>query len=343
MSGEGDDVLDEAYERLFGYGPEFEGYLSNHGPMVVEVLDRYGRSDATEPWLDEYTKYLEPAPAPSWPIEPDGWREALGDPKRVGDWISFLETECRERPWREVLLEWWPRLMPGAVGSATHGIIRTGHALRALERRQTESRVRELALSLGYWAARFHPLPPASQPRGNLGAEEALAQLPRIEEPVGGAAARLSQVAALTRWTDAVSSLRSPASPEQVPAELEALADAAVAQYLGFGRANPIMLVHAATAPAAAVAALRSLPVEDWTTTWDGTWRATAAITSCYAVGGTEAGELVPALTPEEVMSRAVDNGDEHVIKFADAAVQAHRRGCEAALSAASLAAALVV
>ena len=36
----GDDVLDEAYERLFAYGPEFEGYLSNHGPMVVEVLER---------------------------------------------------------------------------------------------------------------------------------------------------------------------------------------------------------------------------------------------------------------------------------------------------------------
>jgi hypothetical protein len=29
-------TLDEAYERLHVTGPEFEGYLSNHGPMVVE-------------------------------------------------------------------------------------------------------------------------------------------------------------------------------------------------------------------------------------------------------------------------------------------------------------------
>ena len=48
----GDDVLDEAYERLFAYGPEFEGYLSNHGPMVVKVLERNHRSDATHAWLD---------------------------------------------------------------------------------------------------------------------------------------------------------------------------------------------------------------------------------------------------------------------------------------------------
>lgn len=35
-------TYDEALERLHRTGPEFDGYLSNHGPMVVEALSRRG-------------------------------------------------------------------------------------------------------------------------------------------------------------------------------------------------------------------------------------------------------------------------------------------------------------
>lgn len=338
----GDDVLDEAYERLFRYGPEFDGWLSNHGPMVVEVLERNHRPDATHAWLDRYTRRLEPAPSPRWTIEGDEWREVLGESIRLGDWLTLFETELQERPWREVLLEWWPRLLPGAVGSATHGIIRTGHALRALEDKETGSRVRELGMALGYWAARFQPLPAARHPAGQLAPWEALARLPRIEDARGGAQTRLSQIADVAPWSDAIAALRSPSDPDHVPAELDALVAAAVAQYLEYGRAEPIMLVHAATAPAAAAAALPSLPVDLWRLTWETAWNVSAAITACYSVTGTDAGELVPSLTPDEVLSRAVETGDAHMIKFTDVAVLAHHRGCVAALSAASHAVSLV-
>jgi hypothetical protein len=102
------------------------------------------------------------------------------------------------------------------------------------------------------------------------------------------------------------------------------------------------MLVHAATAPAAAAAALRLLPVDLWRLTWETAWSATAAMTACYAVTGTDAGERISSLTPDEVFNRAVENGDEHVIKFTDVAILAHHRGCVAALSAASHAVSLV-
>lgn len=160
--------------------------------------------------------------------------------------------------------------------------------------------------------------------------------------PTGAAVARLSQLAGMTSWPDALASLRPPADPSHVPAELDALVDAAVTQYLGYGQAEPIMLVHAATAPAAAAAALPSLPADLWLVTWDAAWSASAAITSCYAVPEVDAGERLHSLTPDEVVSRAVENGDEHVIKFTDVAVLAHRRGCVVALSAASHASALV-
>ena len=65
-------------------------------------------------------------------------------------------------------------------------------------------------------------------------------------------------------------------------------------------------------------------------------------VTACYAVTGTEPGGLLSCLMPEDILSRAVENGDEHVIKFTDVALLAHQRGCMASLSAASHATSLV-
>ena len=31
-------TLDEAYQRLHATGPEFDGWLSNHGPMAAEAM-----------------------------------------------------------------------------------------------------------------------------------------------------------------------------------------------------------------------------------------------------------------------------------------------------------------
>ncbi|GAA5139546.1 hypothetical protein [Pseudonocardia adelaidensis] len=36
------DVLDETYQRLHRTGPEFVGWLSNHGPMAADALIRLG-------------------------------------------------------------------------------------------------------------------------------------------------------------------------------------------------------------------------------------------------------------------------------------------------------------
>jgi hypothetical protein len=41
-------------------------------------------------------------------------------------------------------------------GSATHPVIRVGHAVRALESGENAPRLTELAHGLGYWAARHH-------------------------------------------------------------------------------------------------------------------------------------------------------------------------------------------
>ena len=50
--------LDEAYLRLHETGPEFDGWLSNHGPMAAEALVRHGHGEVVESWLDDYMRRL---------------------------------------------------------------------------------------------------------------------------------------------------------------------------------------------------------------------------------------------------------------------------------------------
>ena len=59
-----------------------------------------------------------------------------------------------------VVGEWVPRLLPGTVGAATHGLIRTGHAVRGARARPTRrpggSRWRH---GLAFWASSYEELP----------------------------------------------------------------------------------------------------------------------------------------------------------------------------------------
>jgi len=149
-----DDVLDEALSRLHATGPEFDGYLSNHGPMAADALVRMGRADTVEEWVTGYLPRLHEAPTLRWSLSEADAPQALGVRDRVGDWCALFDRLLREAPWTEVLSRWWPRLLPGAVTAAAHPLIRTGHVVRALRERETDVRVRELAQALGYWAAR---------------------------------------------------------------------------------------------------------------------------------------------------------------------------------------------
>src|SRR3989442_350980 len=96
-------TIDDALERLEGTGPEFGGGLSNHGPMAAEALVRLGRDDAVVPWGDRYRRRLGPEPEPREPISDDAWRPALGDVRRVADWVAFFDRRLEEQTWEEVV------------------------------------------------------------------------------------------------------------------------------------------------------------------------------------------------------------------------------------------------
>ena len=199
MGSNGTGTLDEAYQRLHATGPEFDGWLSNHGPMAAEAMVRHGHAGQVHPWLDGYMQRLEDFPRGTAPIGAD-WQEALGDPRRIADWTAYFRREVTQQPWREALETWWPRLLPGVAAAATHGVIRVGHAVRALaEDGEDADHLGELAHGLAYWAARWQPVPgvPAEGPppvTARTGAGEpagpaaagALAAVPRIADQSGG-------------------------------------------------------------------------------------------------------------------------------------------------------------
>jgi hypothetical protein len=341
------DELLAAYERLHDAGPEFGGDeegnhgLTNHGPMAAEVMVRRGLDIRLDGWLDRYVDRLTELPSPSERIT--DWRSALGDARRIADWTAFFREEVRARPWRETLATWWPRLLPGIAAGSTHGVIRVGHAVRTLTTTTGEQALDELANGLAFWAARSRVLP-GGHGHGDLSPAAALEALPALPDRSGYIAHRLTRLGGQREWPGAVVSLEVPDDPDGVPAVLGALVDAATVRYLRVGRHSPVLLVHTATAPNAVLHCLPVLPRELWRPSLTAAWTAAAAITVTYAGPPTRPTALLGADDPAGVLlDRAADHQDEHVLKFADTAVESYERtGDDDALAAAHLAADLI-
>ncbi|KUM68520.1 questin oxidase family protein [Streptomyces curacoi] len=318
--------LEEALERLHASGPERGGWLSNHAPMVVEALAAHGHAGAVHRWVDLYRSKLEDFPDRVAPVTDDNWAAALGDPRRIADWTDHFSRSLAERPWRSVLAEWWPRLLPGMYGGATHTVIRAGHAVRALEAQENAPRLTELAHALGYWAARHQPVAGVGTLPGAPTAGESLDAVPAIEAGHVGFRNRLSAVRTLPAWADDVT------DPDTARERLTELVRATTHRYATHGHGEPTMLVHAATAPNAVLRTLDSLPRELWAPSLHAAWTASAAVTAMYTPAEPVACAPPARLTPEEVLERALAHGDEHVIKLADTALDV---GDEPALAAA--------
>ena len=318
--------LEEALERVHAAGPEFDGWLTNHAPMVVEALAAHGQTGAVHRWLDLYQDRLDDFPDRSEPVTDANWAQALGDPRRIADWTDYYARTLAERPWRDVLATWWPRLLSGLYGGATHTVIRVGHAVRALEAAENPPRLAEFAHALGYWAARHQPVTGITTVPGAPTAGEALDAVPAIAPGNVGFRNRLAAVRQLPVWAHDVT------DPETARARLTELVHAATHRYATHGHGEPTMLVHAATAPNAVLRTLDSLPRDLWAPSLHAAWTASAAVTAMY--GPVEPVAYTPParLTAEEVVERALAHGDEHVIKLADTALDV---GDEQALAAA--------
>ncbi len=161
----------------------------------------------------------------------------------------------------------------------------------------------------------------AVRPAGGASPAAALAALPRIADQHVRPTDGYAQLPGTAGWLTTVDSLRVPEEPEAIREQLTALVRAAALNYGDYGHGDGVMLVHAATAPNAVLRTLPALPEELWGASLATAWAATAAVTAIYAADTPRPAPDASSLTPEEVFERAVAHGDEHVIKFADTAL----------------------
>jgi hypothetical protein len=320
-------VMDDALAVLSPYGPELKNGLTSHAPMAAEALCALGRPEAVMPWIEAYRAGMLPRPLIRERIDRAQWRSKIGREDRVADWSALFADELQTEPWRAVLDRWVARLAPGICASATHGVIRVGHAVRSLADSDSPRRLAELADALALWAATYQELPtdPRAPDRG-LRPRDAILQVAVLP------ADRRRFSGTITSSLDALGD-----SPDFAPViglvDVSGDARALVAELTDlFARVylanahdvlTAIVFIHGVTS----IAALGNiLPHLTGTTVRPALRFAWQSSCGLYAAFGnrpapTEAIEP-PAEDAETLVDMALAHGDEHAIKFTEACLR---------------------
>lgn len=328
------EAINDALEQCSDLGFEYSPGFATHWAMASETLTRLGHPEQVHDWVGRYrTKHKHlPRPDPVSDID-DGdetsWRSALGDFDRVTDWQQLFDRQLAEEPWQEVLVRWWPRLIPGVVAGLTHGLIRTTHAVRSItgsDEPPTALQLRELATGLAYWASKYLEQPGRSALNGRQRLPAILASIPRLAPEHRAGMRRYHELAKVEGWAEAVSQLAEPADLQDALSDL-------TASFVQVNIANsdqlPIVLLHTVTAPAALRLMLPHLPQSLHLPSYVAMWWANAELLALFAARRPEevtagSDEEQSTLTTSELAARAVEHGDEHALKLTEACLREH-------------------
>jgi hypothetical protein len=322
------EPLDAALERLSFYGPGLANGNFSHAPMVAETLCALGHPEAVMPWILRYAERIvarEPAgdPTAGEPIRPLEWRGALGQRDRFTPWSALFAEELRDRAWPEVLDRWVGRLAPGVSTAATHGVIRVGHAVRALSVGQSPQRLRELADALASWASLYSELPTVGDlANGALTPRQAILLVPIVpaeRRRPGNIATALAGLGEFPEFAPAINLANLDSDIDAVLAELTELFARVYLANVSNGL-TAIVFVHGVTS---LTALGHIVPCVGDTTArrlLRYGWQAGCGLYACFGSGEGFAAEV--ASHHEDAQSfidRALAHGGEHVIKFTEA------------------------
>ena len=147
----------------------------------------------------------------------ENWAEAMGQRRRVGNWVAFFRRAVREA----ALAGGAGRLVAATAARpspqrrdarADPNRARGPHGLR--RRHLAAVRSTRSPTGWGYWAARAIFVPGLAAPAGHLEAAAALAGLPRLAEQRGQIRERFARLGDLAAWTPALTTLRAPGTAE---------------------------------------------------------------------------------------------------------------------------------
>lgn len=287
------------------YDAEYGASLTNHLPMALTALTRLGADgERCAAFAQHYAQRLHAAPpAEPWPTG-DAWRADLGRPRAWPQYRSlFRDWMFHEGP-TDVLEQVLPELMRGVGAAAFHGAIRTAYALAA-------NHADELADALAYWACRWFPIgdPPPSGSQADpapllaqLDFASSLPAAPLISQ-------RLAAAAAHPRFAPVADRLHVDAGRT-----LPRLAHCAAERYVASADFTVLHLVTSAHAMQVLLPWLdepdRALAVAHYARAFLAGWATVPAT----------AAPLPPlTLLPwPEIVARAAESDDDHLIKLVD-------------------------
>ena len=307
--------------------------LTNHGPMAAEALVALGRAESVTAFVESYKKrFTARFPGSYQPVTRANWRAALGDGRRVEDWVNFFQQELKEMAWPQALERWTAALAPGLAAAAAHGLIRTGHAVRSLAVKETDLRRRELAEGLAYWAAYYQPLPENAQEASNADAartkrlkpDQAIRQVPLLpaEKRASGGSIMvgLRSLHDFPPFAATADLVETTVAAEKFLSELTETFASVYVRHVA--PRNFITLIHSVTG----ATALRSLlPYLSPATTRKALrygWQASAALYSISGDGSFNAAPADKRIDREGLIDRAVALREEHAIKFTEACLR---------------------
>ena len=216
--------------------------------------------------------------------------------------------------------------MPGFSAAATHGVIRVGHAARALAVSETPSRISELADGLAYWAATYQALP--SDPSANRAAgrpREAILRVPILPpESRKFTGTITSSLEALKEF--------SPFAPVIGIADLSGDPGAAISELTEtFARAylanahdylSAIIFIHGVTSTTVIRAIMPHLGMETASRLIRYAWQAGCALYTAFGHQSVLTHEIqAPQESCDTLIDMAIATFDEHAIKFTEACV----------------------
>src|SRR3984957_12590211 len=308
-------ALDETLEAMAPMGPDLSNGFSNHAPMAIEAMCAMERGGAVMPWFERYRHSLAPRRA----------RVA----RLTEDWFEFFRNELEEHAWQSVLDIWAERLAPGLIAAATHGVIRTGHATRALSLEETPARRRELADGLAYWAAEYMPLPAERHTAARAKPSQAIARVQMIPPEIrlgnfGAFTDALAQLDSFPPFKDTLDAVDPSGDASPFLSDLTATF-ARVFLANAHDTYTTIAFVHAVTGPSALrplIPYLRDKTVHEALAY---AWQTAAAM---YATFGTRSDlsrvDEIKLGSKDELIDRAIACGDEHAIKFTEVCLLEH-------------------
>jgi questin oxidase-like protein len=321
--------LDPNLERLRHTGALLSNGFVNHMPMVVESLISMGRGNDAQDWIATHLAETLPEQAAATPLDPQTWQSAIGDFSREAEWRGFFEAELATADWKEVLDRWADRLAPGLFASATHGLIRVGHAARSMNLADTDLRRRELAQGLALWASDYQALPTKlADSQGTLSPARALDRVPLLPEEQrrnqGAITTAIEQLDGLAEFAPVIGLI----STKGVALPLAHDVAKVFAQVFLDQVNTPlsaIVLTHSLTAVAAIINVAPHVSNETLRRLLAYGWQAACGLYSAYAQTPSPCTGASDVETIDEISLLAVENGDDHVIKLSETCIGFHQ------------------